>query len=1166
MSGPGLLVGVAVGTYADKGWPPLETLADVEGWRSALVADYLQDPEPLVDPDEGQIGVWLRQLRDRLPDGGPLVAVWSGHGQLDEAASGGLRLIARDTPCELSEGLRVEDFVAAVAKSGANQILVVLDTCSSGAGLIPAAQAAQAAFQAFPPAGGQLWFGVVAASAAGADAYDGLLGRQLRRLLLKGPDRPELQTRWSRQNRLLRGDDLCDALQKEWNNPAQQPDVLTRGSAWWMFRNPLFDEGAPPEVVEHLLVAARGTASLVEQSAFTGRVEEVNTVIGWVRDRQPGIRVVTGSPGTGKSAVVGRVVSLSVGSERQRLQEQGGWEHHDPGEGSVAAHVHARGLTADRMAQLLDGWLHSQESAVLVPREEGPRNAAQLVGDVQHAVEQGKPTPVVVIDGLDEARGQAFDIVDELLVRLAQFTTVIVATRNLPAPDQGRPGLVRALAPQGADLDLDDPGVAARGLNDVSNYVVRRLEGRDDRMDPAAIARQLTAKQQPATSLSQPFLLARLVTDQLRQHPVDTGVAGWEQLVATSVAEAFDVDLARVDRPSHVIGEVQGAERARLLLEGLGWGFGRGLPEDEWLTVANAIANESFVRDDVWWLLEQLGRYIIQDGEDGQAAYRIAHASLADHIRPPFPVSAEALFDPKALPVAHALAGRLQMLADAGIAADSAGYLWRYLWRHAAAAGPTGLAVLRQSTERHPVLLFDLALADLEVAERLRFYGRRAEAVGPTEEAVRLYRALAADNPAFVPNLAMSLNNLGVRYSQVGRRAEAVGPTEEAVRLRRALAADNPAFVPDLASALNNLGIRYSEVERDDPDRIDTVWRQVLDELPQARSLLLAMRCSATEPGAPGAVGWLVEGLQSAADADTGPVWALHEQGRRHRSADPDGFDTAWQEATGQAPPGWLTLETELLEAAAGWIDTPTYEAERDHLAAHPELLQDAAEDAVADVLLQVSPDKRDRYVALRRAACEQGVEAAYRPLLLGLLAHRFVAADWHDKRQLLTDRRDELLTAEAAAALAGDEDDAQLQVAAALLVLASLDADMPVFDAVESPAGFAGLLHRYALAGDTQRLGPTAHIALRTASDEADFGLALLYVAVAMLLADPSQLDTAAELVVQARQLAPDRQAEWLALLGEIAVAQPQVAGLFGPLTGPLPDDDQEAGSGVDA
>ncbi len=57
-----------------------------------------------------------------------------------------------------------------------------------------------------------------------------------------------------------------------------------------------------------------------------------------------------------------------------------------------------------------------------------------------------------------------------------------------------------------------------------------------------------------------------------------------------------------------------------------------------------------------------------------------------------------------------------------------------------------------------------------------------------------LYRALAEENPAYLPDLARALNNLGIRYSAVGRRADAVAPTEEAVTLRRVQAEENPAL------------------------------------------------------------------------------------------------------------------------------------------------------------------------------------------------------------------------------------------------------------------------------------------------------------------------------------------------------------------------------------
>ncbi|HZV75471.1 MAG TPA: tetratricopeptide repeat protein, partial [Conexibacter sp.] len=120
--------------------------------------------------------------------------------------------------------------------------------------------------------------------------------------------------------------------------------------------------------------------------------------------------------------------------------------------------------------------------------------------------------------------------------------------------------------------------------------------------------------------------------------------------------------------------------------------------------------------------------------------------------------------------------------------------------------------------------------------------GRREEAVAPTEEAVELRRAQAGENPAYLPNLAMALNNLGIRYSELGRREEAVAPTEEAVEVYRAQAGENPAYLPNLASALNNLGNHYSELGR--PADTNAAWEESLGQLPsaEARGILQRLR------------------------------------------------------------------------------------------------------------------------------------------------------------------------------------------------------------------------------------------------------------------------------------------------------------------------------------
>ena len=72
--------------------------------------------------------------------------------------------------------------------------------------------------------------------------------------------------------------------------------------------------------------------------------------------------------------------------------------------------------------------------------------------------------------------------------------------------------------------------------------------------------------------------------------------------------------------------------------------------------------------------------------------------------------------------------------------------------------------------------------------------------------------------PAYLPNLAMSLNNLANLLSEVGRRDEALaGLATEAVTLRRKLAEASPAaYLPNLAMSMNNLANWLSGVDRRD--------------------------------------------------------------------------------------------------------------------------------------------------------------------------------------------------------------------------------------------------------------------------------------------------------------------------------------------------------------
>lgn len=778
---------------------------DVEAIR-ALLDDVFQTLI-LSNPDEPTVRMRLGKLA-RSQAGGALVVMWSGHGL--RSAADNLRLLARDSVLLSSSGIGISDLAGASADSGASQILLIIDTCFAGAAAA-GGEVAASIMRASPPLGEHVWVGVLASCLDAETARDGLFGQQLRKVLENGPQTPVLKVRWSSHNQYVRGDDVCDAVLKEWGSDLQSPDFAARGSAWWMFRNPLYDAGAPEQVVEHLLQAARSGARLDEKSWFTGRTEEINQVVGWVRSGQAGIYVISGSAGTGKSALAGRIVSLSNPDERERLLRDGHhWAHQDPGERSVHAHLHARALTADRAAAVLAEQLVARK--VLPPQAE-PRNASELAGQVQRAVEGGAPPPVLVVDGLDEAREEAFAIAGELLIRLARHAVVVVSTRELRRGGN-QPSLLEIIAPSGPGLDLDEPAVQERTRACINDYITERLGSVDPGMDADAVAQQLTGE----TSMTEgcPFLLARLVTDQLRASPVDTAAESWEETISKSVEEALDADMAGTEPPPGRSQDDGGhQELARILLVALTWGYGAGFPEDEWLAAANALTSDGRVdRDDVLWILGQLGRYIVQDGDAGVAVYRVAHQSLTRHLQPPFQARHDQPFNPQALQILQVLAARYQRLLDGGVKSDEPAYLWRFTWRHAADAGPEGLAILRRLAEQEHALRYHLAMAAQRVARSVRDWGRTLDAVPFEEEAAEIFRDLAVGDSAFRGHLGGALLNLGNYYNETGRYHDALLVTEQAIRILTVLAGEDPAVLADLAMALNNLGGSYMQVGR----------------------------------------------------------------------------------------------------------------------------------------------------------------------------------------------------------------------------------------------------------------------------------------------------------------------------------------------------------------
>ena len=79
------------------------------------------------------------------------------------------------------------------------------------------------------------------------------------------------------------------------------------------------------------------------------------------------------------------------------------------------------------------------------------------------------------------------------------------------------------------------------------------------------------------------FLLARIITSQLRVEPVDTSPSGWEATLSRSVESAFNGDIERIPPLRRNYTDLLDTARARRPAS-----YGAGLPHDVWVMIATA--------------------------------------------------------------------------------------------------------------------------------------------------------------------------------------------------------------------------------------------------------------------------------------------------------------------------------------------------------------------------------------------------------------------------------------------------------------------------------------------------------------------------------------------------------------------------------------------------
>ncbi len=472
----GRYVGVGVSRYDELCYVELpRAVTDVEAVgeelsRRGFHVEYLRDPT------DAEVRGKLQNL---LAGCGEAVVVhWAGHGVWQSQDD--LRLIVRNTSeqARSAETAQPSQLAEDALAAGGRQVLLILDTCHSGAAVVEVLRLA-ARFTAVgaEAVGDSRWIGILASSQSYENTVGGRFAEALLRLLREGPSSPAYKIHWSAHNEGVRGIDMMHALREEWPHDVQLPWFGQFGWSQPMFPNPRYQADAPERLVEQLQRAGRGVAGDEDGWYFRGRRRLLTEIVGWLAEPGGGIFVITGPAGSGKSAVLGRVAALSDPTERADLIAHGALrvEDPDPGEGTVNAVLELRGQD---VAATLAG----------LTRQLGLSPVASVFGILDQLVRSAH-RPVILIDGLDEAQPTVLrGLVEELVVPLARQARILVGTRPAPVDDDDT--VVTLLGAHGRVWDLAaDPDTAA----DVADYVAARLAGTGN-TDISEIAKAVTQR------------------------------------------------------------------------------------------------------------------------------------------------------------------------------------------------------------------------------------------------------------------------------------------------------------------------------------------------------------------------------------------------------------------------------------------------------------------------------------------------------------------------------------------------------------------------------------------------------------------------------------------------------------------------------------------------
>lgn len=372
----------------------------------------------------------------------------------------------------------------------------------------------------------------------------------------------------------------------------------------------------------HFITRAAGHDRPGRTGCFTGRATRLSELARWLDGVRPGdLRLVTGSPGTGKSALLGVLACAAYPELRRRTERIWTRVDHRPAANQRLAIAHAR----QRGAAEIFGALATQ---FRLPAPDGGWTGRSFGA----ALAASPHRATVLVDALDEAVRRA-----ELAADLAGLVErgecrVLVGTRRLPDLDP----LHRIAAATGGLVDLDDEE-RDQVHDNIRRYVeaVLELTAPYDEIGhvPArrafaeAVADVLGAETSPAEDRWGEFLVAAICTHRFASR-------------ATPVADEAEARALGAGTPRTLPAvmelDLESKPRSRAVLTALGHALGDGMPVEVVRSLA-PLFGPPMTDAEVRTAMAEAGFYLRQTAEaDGTTLlYRLFHHGLTDHLRNP---------------------------------------------------------------------------------------------------------------------------------------------------------------------------------------------------------------------------------------------------------------------------------------------------------------------------------------------------------------------------------------------------------------------------------------------------------------------------------------------------------------------------------------------------